>query len=482
MKQTAIIVTDGALLYDGDNAVPCNAQTVLQTVMRNERAIIYCFDYESIAETVEQLVMRLPKSDGRSDGIQTSYNINTHFYSAKIILGKHVCVIRDMRNIYRDDTIEDLADIYGGYTECETLYNTALTLAAHGMDGNTISSMAMRDYIGNDYKGFKERFPALDSETYKRMRSAYFGAYVDAIPGEYGECVSYDVNSLYPYVLSHMRMPYGVPQWVDGEAKTDGNQCAITLCTFAAELKDDGLPMLTDAVKLFGYDNRAPNTCGYITRAITDVDMQLLYDNYHVSMAEIHGSWIFDTSLGLFDDYVNTWYAKKKTSNKRNRRIAKLMLNSLVGKFGTAVNRPILRLQCDDDGELRYMPETADAAHSLSYMPVAAYVNAHARRILLDAIHNNHERFIYADTDGIILQGTERPVGIDVNQTKIGAWKNDHTYRRLRILAPRRYCGEDVSGETVMRLSGVPKPDVIPYDDFTRGTRHMDGNGNVFVL
>ena len=482
MKQSNINVTDGALLYNGDNAVPFNAQTVMQTVMRNERSIIYCFDYDTIADTVEQLVRQMPASDGRSDGVQTSYNINTHFYSAKIMLGKHVCTIRDMRNIYRDDTLDNLADIYGGYTVCETLYNTALALASHGMDGNTISSMAMRDYIGNDYKGFKQRFPPIEPEQYKAMRSAYFGAYVDAIAGEYGECVSYDVNSLYPYVLSHMRMPYGEPVWVDGEPNLKKNQCAIVLCTFAAELKPGGLPMLTDAVNVFGYSNRAPNTCGYITRALTDVDMRLLYDNYHVSMAEIRGAWIFDTSLGMFDDYVNTWYMRKKTANKRNRRIAKLMLNSLVGKFGTAVNRPILRLERDDGGELRYTPETVDGARSLSYMPVAAYVNAHARRILLDAIHANKERFVYADTDGIILRGNEQPNGIAVDANRIGAWKNDHTYRRLRILAPRRYCGDDVSGETVMRLSGVPKPDTIPYDNFVQGSRHIDGNGNVFVL
>lgn len=482
MDVRKIMTTDGSRLYDGDMTVPWSLQSALAAMTRYGHVVVWGMGYETLRDVVEQMATQLPPSNGRGDGVTTAYNTSTHFYSARVRLGGMTCEILDMGNVFRDDTTSDLADTYGGASVCEALYEAALSLESHGMRGPTISAMAMHEYVGRDYAGFKQRFPALSENEYRRMRPAYFGAYVDAVPGEYGRCVSFDVNSLYPYVLSHMRMPVGRGEWVSGEPDAGEDQCVIRLMTFSAELKPDGLPVLTSAMNVFGSHGRLPSTCGYITMPLTEVDWRLVQDNYDVSVVGCEGAWVFDTSLGLFDDYVNTWYARKRASDGRRRRLAKLMLNSLVGKFGTSVGRPILRLEPGEHG-LEYRAEHMDAGRALAYLPVAAMVNAHARRILTDAIHANSGRFVYADTDGIILRGDAPPNGITVHPTKIGAWKTDHIYDRLRILGPRRYCGVETDGATVMRLSGVPAPDApIPYERFVRGSRHYDGNGNEFVL
>lgn len=96
----------------------------------------------------------------------------------------------------------------------------------------------MNNYIGGDYRRFREKFPPLDATDYKRMRASYFGAYLQAREGEYTECSSWDVNSLYPYIMRNLPLPYGTPEWYDGEYVADRTMpLHIDIISFAAMLK-----------------------------------------------------------------------------------------------------------------------------------------------------------------------------------------------------------------------------------------------------
>ena len=100
----------------------------------------------------------------------------------------------------------------------------------------------------------------------------------------------------------------------------------------------------------------------------------------------------------------------------------------------------------------------------------------------LGAMNANADRVLYSDTDGMVLEGLDAPTGIETDDNKLGAWKNDHTYTNLRILGNRKYCGVEQDGATVMRLSGVHRAAPIPYESFTAGSRHINDDGHVFVL
>ena len=82
----------------------------------------------------------------------------------------------------------------------------------------------------------------------------------------------------------------------------------------------------------------------------------------------------------------------------------------------------------------------------------------------------------------MILDGLDAPADIETDNRKLGAWKNDHTYEKLRILGNRKYCGVETDGDTVMRLSGVHRAAPIPYDDFLPRSRHVNDDGCFFVL
>ena len=162
--------------------------------------------------------------------------------------------------------------------------------------------------------------------------------------------------------------------------------------------------------------------------------------------------------------------------------MAKLLLNSLVGKFGASLYRPMLHPKPSADGGVDFTVYKPGSANSLAWLPTAAYVNAYGRQILSRAMNANADRVLYADTDGMILEGLDAPIGIEPDGRKLGAWKNDHNYDKLRILGNRKYCGIEAGGETMMRLSGVHRAAPIPYDEFLPGSQHFNDEGHTFVL
>lgn len=344
--------------------------------------------------------------------------------------------------------------------------------------------MAMTDYIDGDYAGFKRHFPPLDKNDYHRMRPAYYGAIVHGKPGEYRDCRSWDVNSLYPSIMRDAPMPVGPPIWYDGEYRHDNDYpLHIDIIAFDARLKTGKTATLTNILPVWGYEGeRLDSTLGVVTMPVTDVDWETLTENYDVHVWEHVGGWKFRKSHGLYYNYVDKWFHVKQTATGERRQMAKLLLNSLVGKFGASLYRPMLHPKPSADGGVDFTVDKPESANSLAWLPTAAYVNSYGRQTLSRAMNANADRVLYADTDGMILEGLGAPEGMETDDRKLGAWKNDHTYERLRILGNRKYCGVETNGDTVMRLSGVHRAAPIPYDEFLPGSRHLNDDGHVFVL
>ena len=92
-------------------------------------------------------------------------------------------------------------------------------------------------------------------------------------------------------------------------------------------------------------------------------------------------------------------------------------------------------------------------------------------------------RIVYANTDGFMMQGGAQDVkGLDMDQTRTGAWKVEGDYRRVRILGPGLYQGERTAGGIDLISSGVTRNSPIPWDGFHEGAHVMDDFGNDIVL
>lgn len=486
MRERRAAATDGAMLCTDNGTEPLTANAVIRLTMLDHHTRIWCaHGWQDIKPVVTELLQRLPlQPNPAKDGVWGTFNIRGHFYSFRVRMGGTTVDFLDVRNITRDDGLNVSRETFGGMNDLETTWNIAQECAALNLKGTTIASMAMTDYIDGDYAGFRRHFPPLTKEDYHRMRPAYYGAIVYSKPGEYQGCRSWDVNSLYPSIMRDAPMPTGSPIWYDGEYRHD-DDCPlhIDVISFDARLKRKKTATLTNILPVWGYEGeRLDSTLGVVTMPVTNVDWETLTENYDMHVWEHVGGWKFRKSHGLYYNYVDKWFHVKQTATGERRQMAKLLLNSLAGKFGASLYRPLLHPKPSVDGGVDFTVDKPDSANSLAWLPTAAYVNAYGRQILSRAMNANAGRVLYADTDGMILEGLDAPIGIEADSQKLGAWKNDHTYEKLRILGNRKYCGVETGGDIVMRLSGVHRAAPIPYDEFITGSHHLNDDGHVFVL
>ena len=486
MRERRTAATDGATLLMDDGMEPLTAHAIIRLTMRDYHTRVWCaHGWQDIKPIAAELLKRLPlQSNPSKDGVWGTFNIRGHFYSFRVRMGGITVDFLDVRNITRDDGLNVSRETFGGDSDLETTWNIAQECDALHLKGTTIASMAMADYIDGDYAGFKRHFPPLDKEDYHRMRPAYYGAIVYSKPGEYRDCRSWDVNSLYPSIMRDNPMPTGSPIWYDGEYQHDADYpLHIDVVAFDAKLKSGKTATLTNILPVWGYEGeRLDSTLGVITMPVTDVDWETLTENYDVHVWEHVGGWKFRKSHGLYYEYVDKWFHVKQTATGERKRMAKLLLNSLVGKFGASLYRPMLHPKPSGDGGVDFTVDKPESGNSLAWLPTAAYVNAYGRQILSRAMNANADRVLYADTDGMILEGLDSPDAIETDDKRLGAWKNDHNYSKLRILGSRKYCGVETNGTTVMRLSGVHRNAPIPYDRFVAGARHLNDYGHEFVL
>lgn len=486
MKERRTAATDGATLLTDDGMEPLTVNAIIRLTMFDHHTRVWCaHGWQDIKPIAAELLKRLPLQPNPSkDGVWGTFNIRGHFYSFRVRMGGITVDFVDVRNVTRDDGLNVSRETFGGTTDLETTWNIAQECAALHLKGTTIASMAMTDYIDGDYAEFKRHFPPLDKEVYHRMRPAYYGAIVYSKPGEYRNCRSWDVNSLYPSIMRDAPMPVGSPIWYDGRYQHDPDYpLHIDVIAFDARLKTGKTATLTNILPVWGYEGeRLDSTLGVVTMPVTDVDWETLTENYDIHVWEYIGGWKFRKSHGLYYTYVDKWFHVKQTATGERRQMAKLLLNSLVGKFGASLYRPMLHPKPSTDGGVDFTVDKPEPANSLAWLPTAAYVNACGRQILSRAMNANADRVLYADTDGMIVEGLDAPAGIETDGRKLGAWKNDHTYERLRILGNRKYCGVETNGDTVVRLSGVHRAAPIPYDEFLPRSRHLNDDGHSFVL
>ena len=130
----------------------------------------------------------------------------------------------------------------------------------------------------------------------------------------------------------------------------------------------------------------------------------------------------------------------EKEENAGMRTLAKLIMNSLYGKWAVSPDVASSIPYYEDD-LVRYQITPFEEREPL-YIPAASFITAHARALTIAAIQANYDRFLYADTDSIHLMGLYPPVGIEVDDTKLGAWKWEMQFSRAKYLRAKCYMEE----------------------------------------
>lgn len=341
----------------------------------------------------------------------------------------------------------------------------------------TTGSNALAEYKSiTGKKKFEKIFPPPEYDA--DVRKCYKGGFTYLNPIFAGRILNdgivLDVNSLYPSVMYFNKMPYGEPIRFEGKYPGDklyNLYVQVLKCQFI--IKKDHIPSIQ--IK----NNRSYVETEYLTESkgevvlcLTSVDLDLMFQQYDVYNIEWLGGYAFKSTDTLFRTYIDKWNKIKIQAtidhNGSMRAIAKLMLNSLYGKFAT---NPIVQSKQPylENGIVKYRLMPKEERKPI-YIPTGAFITSWARYKTITSAQKVYSRFIYADTDSLHLLGTEMPEGLEIDSTKLGAWKHESTFSKAKFIRQKSYI-EVIDSEIKITCAGMPK-DCYPYvtiDNFEPG-------------
>lgn len=298
-----------------------------------------------------------------------------------------------------------------------------------------------KETIGKDR--FEKIFPVVDIETDDYIRKSYRGGVVQVNKKHKMETLHnvyvYDVNSMYPAQMCHALLPYGKPKFFKGKYKY--NMCYplyIQRINVCLKLRNGYQPTILHKGFMFLSNTYLENTEGQmIELTLTSVDIELMFKHYHVYDIEYLDGYMFKGSYSLFKDFIAPIYKKKCESKGAVKQLNKIYLNSLYGKFATSP-RHINKTPEVVDGIVKYESDPMEIEKPI-YTAVASFITAYSRWCLFKAIQDNHDRFVYCDTDSVHVLG-EQFKG-EIHDSNLGAFKLEKVYSKAVYLGQKAYIG-----------------------------------------
>lgn len=327
-----------------------------------------------------------------------------------------------------------------------------------GMTKLTTASCAYNNFLGMKSESFLIGcFPTLEDNFLKTWRLAYRGGRSQVNPLYKGVILNnvkrFDINSMYPYVMHDMEMPYGNPIKCEqrGQYKFELYHVRISF-----HLADNHLPSLLKKAALFATeDSYYVESDGIEEIYISSIDYELLERNYvidYIEFVEIIG---FRTTKLMFFDYIDKWYSKKNIDSGAKKIVDKLMLNCLYGKFGSNHRGCHKIPTLDAETNTVKFINSPEEDMTKYYLPVAIAVTSYAHKLIDDAIYlTGIENFVYCDTDSVHTLGTLPKNLIDNKQ--LGKFKLEAIEEKSKYVRQKCYITKE-NNELAITCSGMTK-------------------------
>lgn len=362
-----------------------------------------------------------------------------------------------------------------------------------GLTKMTIAGDAFENYK-SFVPNFRKRFPILPPAVDGDIRLSYRGGftYVNEIYKEkmVGKGICIDKNSMYPSKMVQQPLPYGKPVFFEGKYQRDPSMpLFIQSLTCKFELRKGKIPniQLKNNLSFMPNEYLSSSKDELITVSLCSPDFELFLENYEISEVTYHGGWKFKQCKGMFDDYIHYWMNEKikagKEGNQPMRQIAKLMLNSLYGRFGLSTKATQKYPYLDEKGIVRFalLPEEE---REPVYIPVACFITSYGR---VDTIRTSQkirdyslkkygkDAYLYSDTDSIhcTLNDDDLEIlkdDIFLDDYELGAWSKESDFDRALFIRQKCYIEEE-GGKLNVTVAGLPKylTPLITFENFKRG-------------
>ena len=354
-----------------------------------------------------------------------------------------------------------------------------------GINGITMSSSAYKNWRKDKYMLCKYQLIKDENEKINEIvRKSYRGGitkvnkkYVDV---DIYDAISFDVNSLYPSVMYNNPMPIGMGKIYNSieECIKDGRHIyRVVVCAMDIKVKDGFHAFIGSNAgfsysRKYEYEEELHNKVLYLW----DKEYRLftnIYDGEYC-ISQVIG---YKKAFNVFKEYIDRWYkVKENAKTPAERQLAKLMLNSLYGKFGMNDHRiSKIPIGINENGIVYNTDENISVYYDKK---IASYITSLARVKYASTMNLLGDRFIYGDTDSLYVKGSDVPDVFNgiVDDKKIGYWKYEGHYTHFRALKPKCYIKQLDDGTIERKIAGCPKncADRINFDNFHVGLR-LDG-------
>ncbi len=364
-----------------------------------------------------------------------------------------------------------------------------------GLTKMTAGSNALSEYKEiMKLNRFRNLYKPLNYEIDKDIRRAYRGGFTYLNPIYKNKDVAsgevLDVNSLYPSVMYKEILPFGEPFFYVGEYKEDKvYPLYIQRLTCSFKIKDGKIPTIQIKHSRF-VDNEYLTDSGEepVALTLTSVDLKLFLEQYDVWDLNYESGWKFKGMRGLFTEYIDKWIKVKNeatiSGNKGMRQVAKIMLNSLYGKFASSLDVQS-KIPYLENEVVKYKLGEKDTKDGV-YLPMGAFITAYARdktirtsQAIKDYSSKKYgvDMYCYSDTDSIhtILPIEELKQFCEIDDVELGKWAHESHFSRAKFIRQKTYLVE-IDGEIQITCAGLPQRcyDQVTWDNFKEGLK-VDG-------
>lgn len=332
----------------------------------------------------------------------------------------------------------------------------------------------LKSSIGSDK--FKQYFPLLDPEIDKELRQAYRGGFTWINPEIAGSYVyniaDFDINSLYPYIPTQIKLPWGKPIILDN-LNTDQNNLDkfqqyedaeypyIIHCHVVATIKPDHIPCINIPDGIVCLPNEYLEYIDndlYLSSAL----IKLLYQQYDVSKIILYKAFIF-RSKNILGSFMNDMYIKKSSSEGATRKMYKLIINNVIGKFGSKQYHNHVEPVYNNNKVLWHRVDDDSNKQTWSYLPLAILTLDYAKLYIISWAQKYYNNLCYIDTDSMHLNNIKDPYSLGVPiSNEIGQFKIEKTAYKALYIGRKKYWTAD-KGVISFSMSGLNKPDGV-YD------------------
>ena len=326
----------------------------------------------------------------------------------------------------------------------------------------TIASTAFNILL-KDEKRKKALSNYISKEDEIEIRKAYKGGRCEVYKRKGENLYKYDVNSMYSFVMRDFKYPAGDMIKTKNKQEIDiyiNTLKYIGIVKANIKASKQHIPYL---VKKDETLNKLIAPVGVWTDYITTFEYkEALKRGYEIDILE---AYLYTKQENHFKEYVDYYYNIKKTTKGAKKQIAKLMLNSVYGKFAQKrTYEKIVTLSYIIEKGLNlsdFIPLGSDMYtkeetyfYDRKINPILSiFVTAYARHVLylgIENIINKGGEVYYADTDAII---TDIKLGDElVSDTELGKWDLEEEIEKYIGIDAKLYICDDK-----VKAKGIPR-------------------------